>query len=174
MIYGREYIYSSCSYIYLNECSQQDAAHLLLQDDLVLGVVVADRDKAGEEHPDEARVAEVLEGQLTQFLQHAGLAARLHYHLEHTWSKASQSLSQWGGQSVALLVVNHHTVPPTCKSATKTTHKQPLGGDLGGTASHHAIMGYKTQWWDVLFFFCPNSNSRCAVPWEGNVNSCHD
>ena len=80
--------------LYLNERGQQHAAHLLLQDDLVLGVVVAGRDEGGEEHPDEARVAEVLEGQLTQFLQHAGLAARLHYHLEHTQSRASQSHSQ--------------------------------------------------------------------------------
>lgn len=93
--------------MYLNECSQQHAAHLLLQDDLVLRVVVAGRDEGGEEHSDEARVAEILEGQLTQFLQHAGLAARLHYHLEHTGSKASQSLSQ----SVALLVVNHRPAP---------------------------------------------------------------
>lgn len=151
-----------CSY--LNECGQQDAAHLLLQDGLVLGVVVAGRDQGGEEHSDEARLAEVLEGQLTQFLQHAGLAARLHYHLEHTCGKASQSLSRSGGQSVALAVVNHRTVPPTCKSATKTTHRQPLGGDLGATASHRAIMGYKTPEWDVLFFLCTNSTGRNAVP----------
>lgn len=53
--------------------------------------------------------------------------------------------------------------PPTCKSATKTTHKQPLGEDLGGTASHYTIIGYKTQWWDVLFLLCTNGNSRAAV-----------
>lgn len=100
------------SYTYLNECSQQHTAHLLLQDDLVLRVVVAGRDEGGEEHSDEARVAEVLEGQLTQFLQHAGLAARLHYHLEHTGRAGPVSqLSQSGSQSVALLVVNHRPVP---------------------------------------------------------------
>lgn len=104
-----------CPRVYLNECSQQHAAHLLLQDDLVLGVVVAGRDKGREEHSDEARVAEVLEGQLTQFLQHAGLAARLHYHLEHTHGEAgaSQSLSQSGGQSVALTGCKS---PPLCLS----------------------------------------------------------
>lgn len=73
-----------CPHIYLNECGQQHTAHLLLQDDLVVGVVVAGGDEGGEEHSDEAWVAEVLEGQLTQFLQNAGLASRLHYHLEHT------------------------------------------------------------------------------------------
>lgn len=56
-------------------------------------VVVAGGDEGGEEHSDEARVAEVLEGQLTQFLQHAGLPARLHYHLEHTGS-GSQSVTK--------------------------------------------------------------------------------
>lgn len=70
--------------VYLNECSKQHTAHLLLQDHLVLVVVVAGWDQGGEEHSDEARVAEVLKGQLTQFLQHTGLAARLHYHLQHT------------------------------------------------------------------------------------------
>lgn len=75
-----------CFYIYLNESGQQHAAHLLLQDDLVLRVVVAGRDERGKEYSDEAWVAKVLEGQLTQFLQYAGLAARLHYHLEHIGS----------------------------------------------------------------------------------------
>lgn len=70
--------------VYLDEGGQQHAAHLLLQDGLVLLVVVAGGDEGGEEDPDEARVAEVLEGQLAQFLQNAGLPARLHDHLEHT------------------------------------------------------------------------------------------
>lgn len=70
--------------MYLDEGGEQHTAHLLLKDDFVVGVVVAGGDERGEEHADEARVAEVLEGQLTQFLQHAGLAARLHDHLEHT------------------------------------------------------------------------------------------
>ena len=69
---------------YLDEGGQQHTAHLLLQHDLVLGVVVAGRDERGEEHLDEPRVAEVLEGELTQLLQHAGLPARLHDHLQHT------------------------------------------------------------------------------------------
>lgn len=98
-------------------------------------------------------MAEVLEGQLTQFLQHAGLAARLHYHLEHTQSRASQSLTQsvarpvsQSVKSVAVLVVNHGPAfPPTRKYATKATHKHPLGGELEGIASHHTITGYKTQ-----------------------------
>lgn len=70
--------------IYLYEGGQQHTAHFLLQDDLVLQVIVAGTDERGEEHFDESRVAEILERQLTQFLQHAGLAARLHIHLEHT------------------------------------------------------------------------------------------
>lgn len=60
---------------YLYEGGQQHAAHLLLQDDLVLGVVVAGRDQRGEEHPNQAGLAEVLEGQLAELLQDAGLAA---------------------------------------------------------------------------------------------------
>lgn len=47
-------------------------------------VVVAGRDEGGEQHPDQVGVAEVLEGQLTELLQDAGLAARLHDHLQHT------------------------------------------------------------------------------------------
>lgn len=39
-------------------------------------------------------MAEVLKGQLTQFLQHAGLAARLHYYLEHTHSNQGQSVAE--------------------------------------------------------------------------------
>lgn len=54
-------------------------------------VVVAGRDERGEQHSDQVRVAEVLEGQLTQFLQDAGLAARLHDHLKHTASGTSQA-----------------------------------------------------------------------------------
>lgn len=69
---------------YLYKCGQEHTAHLLLQDDFVLLVVVAGADEGREEHFDEVWVAEVLERQLTQFLQHAGLPARLHYHLEHT------------------------------------------------------------------------------------------
>lgn len=80
-------------------------------------------------------MAEVLEGQLTQFLQHTGLAARLHYHLEHTEQ----------GQSASATRKSLPCTPPTRKSATKTTHKHPLGGELEGTASHHTITGYKTQ-----------------------------
>lgn len=53
----------------------------MLQDDFVLLVIVACADERWEEHSDESRVAEILERQLTQFLQHAGLAARLHDHL---------------------------------------------------------------------------------------------
>lgn len=86
-------MYCMRSRVYLNERGQQHTAHLLLQDDLVLGVVVAGRDEGGEEHSDEARVAEVLEGQLTQFLQDAGLAARLHYHLEHTHTQGAGPVS---------------------------------------------------------------------------------
>lgn len=147
-----------CSHVYLNERSQQHTAHLLLQDDLVLGVVVAGRDEGGEEHSDEARVAEVLERQLTQFLQHAGLAARLHYHLEQTHREHGQSVTKPVSGTAGCK--SPPCAPPTCKSATKTTHKQPLGGDLWGTASHHAIMGYKTWWWDVLFFLCTNSKAE--------------
>lgn len=58
----------------------------MLQDDLVGSVVVARRNERGEEHADEARVAEILEWQLAQFLQHTGLAARLHDHLQHMHS----------------------------------------------------------------------------------------
>lgn len=86
---------SSC--VYLDERGQQHAAHLLLQDHLVLLVVVTGRDEGGEQHPDEARVAEVLERQLTQFLQHAGLAARLHDHLERT-EEAAPPVSQRHGR----------------------------------------------------------------------------
>lgn len=146
--------------MYLNERSQQYTAHLLLQDDLVLRVVVAGRDEGGEEHSDEARVAEILEGQLTQFLQHAGLAARLHYHLEHTRSRGQSVTKPVSGTAGCKSLP---CVPPTCKSATKTTHKQPLGGDLGGTAFHHTITGYKTQRWDVLFLLSTNGNSKCAA-----------
>lgn len=67
---------------HLDEGGQQHAAHLLLQHGLVVLVVVAGGDEGGEEHPDEARVAEVLEGQLAQLLQDAGLPAGLHDHLE--------------------------------------------------------------------------------------------
>lgn len=74
-------------FFYLNEGSQQHAAHLLLQDRLVVRVVVTGRDEGRKQHSDETWVAEVLEGQLTKFLQNAGLAARLHYHLEHTTSE---------------------------------------------------------------------------------------
>lgn len=147
-----------CFDVYLNECSQQHTAHLLLEDHLVLGVVVAGRDEGGEQHSDEMRVAEVLERQLTQFLQHAGLAARLHYHLEHTNREQGQSVSH------SLLVVNHcHVTLLHVNLPLKTTHKQPLRGDLWGTVSHHTIMDYKTQWWDILFFLCTNSNSIAAV-----------
>lgn len=76
---------------YLDEGRQQHAAHFLLQDDLVVLVVVAGRDERGEQHSDQLRVAEVLEGQLTEFLQDAGLAARLHDHLQHTANGISQS-----------------------------------------------------------------------------------
>lgn len=153
------------SHVYLNECSQQHTAHLLLQDHLVLVIVVAGRDEGGEQHSDEARVAEVLEGQLTQFLQHAGLAARLHYHLEHTNRERGQSVTKPVRRPLSGTAgcKSPPCAPPTCKSATKTTHKQPLGGDQWGTASHYAIMGYKTQWWDVLFFLCTKGNSIAAV-----------
>lgn len=62
-------------------------------------VVVAGRDEGGEQHPDQVWVAEVLEGQLTQFLQDAGLAARLHDHLQHTASGTSQSGSVLSGHA---------------------------------------------------------------------------
>lgn len=75
---------------YLDEGRQQHAAHLLLQDHLVVVVVVAGRDEGGEQHSDQVGVAEVLEGQLTELLQDAGLAARLHDHLQHTASGISQ------------------------------------------------------------------------------------
>lgn len=92
---------------YLDEGGQQHAAHLLLQDHLVVVVVVAGRDEGGEQHSDQVRVAEVLEGQLTEFLQDAGLAARLHDHLQHTASGLSQS----GHLSVAVQAVNHSQSP---------------------------------------------------------------
>lgn len=132
---------------YLNERSQQHAAHLLLQDHLVLVVVVARRDEGGEQHSDEAWVAEVLEGQLTQFLQNAGLATRLHYHLEHTNGEPTQSVTKPVRRPLSGTAgcKSPPRAPPTCKSATKTTYKQPLGGDLRGTASCNAIMGCKTQ-----------------------------
>lgn len=131
-----------CIYIYLNESGQQHAAHLLLQDDLVVGVIVAGWDEGGKEHSDEAWVAEVLEGQLTQFLQQTGLSARLHYHLEHTGSRSQSVTKPVSGTASCKSLP---CASPTCKSATKTTHKQPLGGDLWGAASHHTITGYKTQ-----------------------------
>ena len=134
---------AALSQAYLYESGQQHTAHLLLQDDLVLGVVVAGRDEGREENFDEARVAEVLKGQLTQFLQHAGLTARLHYHLEHTQSPASQSLSQPVSRIGSCK--SQPLAPPPRKSATKTTHKHPLGGELEGTASHCTITGYKTR-----------------------------
>lgn len=63
---------------YLDEGGQQDAAHLLLQDHLVLAVVVTSGDERREQHFDQPGVAEVLEGQLAQLLQHRGVAAGLH------------------------------------------------------------------------------------------------
>lgn len=48
----------------LNERGQQNAAHLLLQNDLVLRVIVASRYECRKEDLDQARVAEILEGQL--------------------------------------------------------------------------------------------------------------
>lgn len=65
-------------------------------------VVVAGRDERGEQHSDQVRVAEVLEGQLAEFLQDAGLAARLHDHLQHT----ARGISQSGLLSVAMQAVN--------------------------------------------------------------------
>lgn len=50
---------------------------------------------------------------------------------------------------MALLVVNQRPVHlPHVNLPLKTTHQQPLGGDLGaveGTASHDTITGYKTM-----------------------------
>lgn len=53
---------------YLNECGQQNTAHLLLQNDLVLKVVVTSSDKRREQHFDEPWVTEILEGQLAELL----------------------------------------------------------------------------------------------------------
>lgn len=92
---------------YLDEGRQQHAAHLLLQDHLVVVVVVAGRDEGGEQHSDQVWVAEVLEGQLTEFLQDAGLAARLHDHLQHT----AIGISQSGHLSVDMRAVNHSQSP---------------------------------------------------------------
>lgn len=117
--------------VYLNECSQEHTAHLLLEDHLVLRVVVAGRDEGGEQHSDEMWVAEVLEGQLTQFLQHGGLAARLQYHLKHT--KREQVLSV--SQSLAAGCKSLPCVLPSCKSATKNNtptaiRRRPAGHSL--------------------------------------------
>lgn len=92
---------------YLDEGCQQHAAHLLLQDHLVVVVVVAGRDEGGEQHSDQVGVAEVLEGQLTEFLQDAGLAARLHDHLQHTAGGISQTGHLWA----AAQAVNHGLSP---------------------------------------------------------------
>lgn len=76
---------------YLKEGGQQDAAHLLLQDDLVVAVVEARGDERREQHPDQPRVAEVLEGQLAQLLQHRGVAAGLHDDLGQGSSRSAAS-----------------------------------------------------------------------------------
>lgn len=120
--------------IYLYEGGQQHAAHFLLQDDLVLRVIVAGADERREEHFDESRVAEILERQLTQFLQNAGLTARLHDHLEHTHATGE-----------AKATGSCKSTHPSRKSATKTTHKQPLRGEIEGTASQRTITLHKTQ-----------------------------
>lgn len=76
---------------YLDEGGQQDAAHLLLQDDLVLAVVVTSSDERREQHFDQPRVAEVLEGQLAQLLQHRGVASRLHDDLGQRSNRSTAS-----------------------------------------------------------------------------------
>lgn len=63
---------------YLDERGQQNTAHLLLQNDLVLTVVVTSGDKRREQHFDQLRVTEILEGQLAELLQHRWVAAGLH------------------------------------------------------------------------------------------------
>lgn len=62
----------------LDERGQQNTAHLLLQNDLVLTVVVTSGDKRREQHFDQPRVTEILEGQLAELLQHRWVAAGLH------------------------------------------------------------------------------------------------
>ena len=66
----------------LNEVGKEDTAELLLEDLPVGVVVVAAGDEGGEEDVGQAGVAEVLEGQRAQLLQHRRWLARLQDHLK--------------------------------------------------------------------------------------------
>lgn len=74
---------------YLNKRGQQNTAHLLLQNDLVLKVAVTSGDKWREEHFGQPWVTEILEGQLTELLQYRGVAAGLHDDLRQGGAQVS-------------------------------------------------------------------------------------
>lgn len=67
---------------HLNEVAEQRAGEFLSDDLPVVLAAIAAGDQGGEEDSDQARVAEVLEGQRAQLLQHAGGLSALDDHLE--------------------------------------------------------------------------------------------
>ena len=66
----------------LNEVGKKNTAELLLEDLPVGMVVVAAGDEGGEEDIGQTGVAEVLEGQRAELLQHRRRLARLQDHLK--------------------------------------------------------------------------------------------
>ena len=70
------------SWSYLNEGDKERRAELLLEDDAVVGALVAAGDEGGEEDEGEARVGDVLERKLAELLQNAWLLPRLNHILQ--------------------------------------------------------------------------------------------
>ena len=70
------------SWSYLNEGDEERRAELLLEDDAVVGALVAAGDEGGEEDEGEARVGDVLERKLAELLKNARLLPRLNHILQ--------------------------------------------------------------------------------------------